>query len=127
MARRAASAGMLLAAIASLAWAAGASRVAKPVVAVERPGRCVEATDVMRRDHMKFLLHQRDRTMREGVRTKTHSLAGCVECHASAKTGSVLGPDGFCQSCHAYAGVRLDCFECHAAKPATVAQKAAPG
>ncbi|MCX7893453.1 MAG: hypothetical protein N2544_13970 [Burkholderiales bacterium] len=102
---------------ASVAWAAGASRVAKPVVAVERPGSCVEATDVMRRDHMRFLTHQRDRTVHEGIRTKRHSLAGCVECHAAAKTGSVLGPEGFCQSCHAYAGVRLDCFECHAARP----------
>jgi len=118
--------GLAAAAIASLGWAAGASRVAKPVVAIEKSGQCVEATDVMRRDHMKFLLHQRDRTMREGVRTKSHSLAGCVECHASVKTGSVLGPEGFCQSCHSYAGVRLDCFECHAAKPAPVAQRAAP-
>ena len=110
---------LLLAILAALAagvtFAAG--RVAKPVVAIENPGKCVEATEVMRRDHMKLLLHQRDRTMREGIRTKPHSLAGCVECHASRKTGSVLGEQGFCQSCHAYAGVRLDCFECHASKP----------
>jgi hypothetical protein len=39
-----------------------------------------------------------------------------VQCHASKTTGSVLGGKGFCQSCHAYAGVTLDCFECHAAK-----------
>jgi len=116
-------AGIAVLAVVSLAWAAGASRVAKPVVLIERPGKCVEATEVMRRDHMTLLLEQRDRTMRDGVRTKPHSLAGCVECHASSKTGSVLGPQGFCESCHAYAGVRLDCFECHAAKP----QKAALG
>ena len=109
----------LLALAAGLAFAA--DRVAKPVVVIERPGQCVEDTALMRRDHMNFLAHQRDRTVREGVRTKSHSLSGCIDCHASAKTGSVLGAEGFCQSCHAYAGVRLDCFECHAAKPARAA------
>jgi hypothetical protein len=119
---------VVLAAGASLAvWASVVhARAPKPVVTIERPGQCVEATDVMRRDHMKLLLHQRDRTMREGVRTKPHSLAGCVECHASTKTGSVLGEQGFCESCHRYASVKLDCFECHAAKPERVSAKAKP-
>jgi hypothetical protein len=108
------------------AHAAATDRVAKPVVSIEKPGQCVEATELMRRDHMKFLLHQRDRTMREGVRTRSHSLTGCVECHASAKTGSVLGEQGFCQSCHAYASVKLDCFECHASKPERTAARARP-
>jgi hypothetical protein len=108
---------------ASVAWADGASRVAKPVILIEKPGDCVAATQVMRRDHMKFLTHQRDRTVHEGIRTTKHSLAGCVDCHAGTKTGTVLGTDGFCQSCHTYAGVRLDCFECHAARPATSAAR----
>jgi len=113
---------VVLAAGLSLAYA----RTGKPVVVIERPGQCVEATAVMRRDHMKFLLHQRERTMREGIRTKPHSLAGCVECHASTKTGSVLGEQGFCESCHRYASVKLDCFECHASKPERVAARAKP-
>jgi hypothetical protein len=117
-----AAAGASLAAWVSVVHA----RAPKPVVVVERPGQCVEATDVMRRDHMKLLLHQRDRTMREGIRTKPHSLAGCVECHASTKTGSVLGEQGFCESCHRYASVKLDCFECHASKPERVSAKAKP-
>jgi hypothetical protein len=118
----------VLAAGASLAvWASVVhARAPKPVVLVERPGQCVEATEVMRRDHMKLLLHQRDRTMREGIRTKPHSLAGCVECHASTKTGSVLGEQGFCESCHRYASVQLDCFECHASKPERTSAKAKP-
>ena len=117
---------VVLAAGASLAagFSLAHARAPKPVVAIERPGQCVEATEVMRRDHMKFLLHQRDRTMREGVRTKPHSLAGCVECHASTKTGSVLGEQGFCESCLRYASVKLDCFECHASKPERVSAKA---
>jgi hypothetical protein len=74
--------------------------------------------DTMRRDHMKFLKHQRDKTMREGVRTEQHSLNGCINCHASRKTGSVIGGnENFCQGCHAYAAVKLDCFECHQARP----------
>ena len=110
--------------VAGVAFAAG--RAAKPVVLIERPGVCVEATEVMRRNHMKLLMHQRDRTVRDGIRTKPHSLSGCVDCHASRKTGSVLGAQGFCQSCHDYAGVRLDCFECHASKARAQAAGAKP-
>ena len=121
MLRLAAALLVVIAAGLSLAYA----RTDKPVVVIERPGQCVEATEVMRRDHMKFLLHQRDRTMREGIRTRQHSLAACVECHASTKTGSVLGEQGFCESCHSYASVKLDCFECHASKPERTALKAA--
>ena len=92
-------------------------RVPKPVIDIDKPGRCVEDTATMRRGHPDMLRHQRDRTMREGIRTRAHSLKGCVECHASAKTGSVLGEQGFCQSCHDYASVKPDCFGCHASKP----------
>jgi len=95
------------------------ARVPRPVVVIERGGSCVEPTEFMRRHHGALLMHQRDRTVFQGVRTKAHSLVGCIECHASTKTGSVLGADGFCQSCHAYAAVRLDCFECHAHRSAT--------
>ena len=98
----------LLAALLALAAHAGA-----PKVRIERGEACVAPVAEMRRDHMKMLLHQRDRTMREGVRTTRFSLKGCVDCHASKKTGSVLGQDGFCSSCHEYAAVKIDCFECH--------------
>jgi len=90
-----------------------AARVPLPVVKIEKGEACVAPAEEMRRDHMKMLFHQRDRTMREGIRTTRFSLKGCVECHASSKTGSVLGEQGFCASCHAYASVKIDCFECH--------------
>lgn len=99
------------------ALALAADRVPKPVIDIDKPGKCVEDSATMRRDHPDMLRHQRDRTMHEGIRTKKYSLKECVECHASAKTGSVLGEKGFCQSCHAYASVKIDCFSCHAAKP----------
>ena len=100
-------------------------RVPKPVIDIDKPGRCVEDTATMRREHPDMLKHQRELTVHEGIRTRAHSLKGCVECHASTKTGSVLGEKGFCQSCHSYAAVKLDCFECHASKPKAPAERAA--
>jgi hypothetical protein len=99
--------------LAALLAAAGFADVAKPIIKIERGEACVAPAEEMRRNHMKMLFHQRDRTMREGVRTTRFSLKGCVDCHASEKTGSVLGKDGFCSSCHEYAAVKIDCFECH--------------
>jgi hypothetical protein len=90
-----------------------AGRVSVPVVKIERGEACVAPTEEMRRDHMKMLLHQRDRTVRQGIRESRFSLKNCVDCHASRGTGSVLGRDGFCSTCHAYASVSMDCFECH--------------
>lgn len=91
-------------------------RVPLPVVNITQGERCVEPEDVMRRDHMKFIKHQRDKTMHDGIRTMQHSLKNCVDCHADPKTNSVLGKDGFCASCHRYAAVTIDCFECHTDK-----------
>ncbi|MBI3523221.1 MAG: Hdr-like menaquinol oxidoreductase cytochrome c subunit [Betaproteobacteria bacterium] len=102
------------------AWAAVAAdggRVPKPVVKIERPGQCVAPPEVIRRTHMDLLVHQRDRTVHLGERGAKISLNGCIACHASKTTGSVLGSnENFCQSCHAYVAVKLDCFECHQPK-----------
>ena len=103
----------------ALAADSAASRVPMPVVAISAPGQCVEDTQFMLRNHMELLKHHRDRTVREGVRTTQHSLANCVACHASKETGRVTGSkDAFCESCHRFAAVTLDCFECHADRPA---------
>ena len=83
--------------------------------------QCVESTDFMRRNHMEVLLHQRDQTVHQGIRTKQHSLAECVSCHAEkdadGKFVSINGAGQFCQGCHATAAVSIDCFQCHAARP----------
>lgn len=92
-------------------------RVAKPAHAQAAGDKCVRDTAYMKRHHMDELKHQRNDTMRKGIRTREMSLQNCVDCHASKETKSVLGKDGFCQSCHSYAAVKLDCFECHASKP----------
>ncbi|MGB1109769.1 MAG: Hdr-like menaquinol oxidoreductase cytochrome c subunit [Gammaproteobacteria bacterium] len=89
---------------------------------------CVEPNDVMRRQHFSFIMHQRDETVHRGIRTKKHSLKGCVDCH-SAKDDSgthiPVNTEGqFCSSCHEYAAVKIDCFECHATVPAEKSAKA---
>jgi hypothetical protein len=91
----------------------------KPVIEKAVKGQqCVEDTDYMRKNHMKVLDHHRDKTVIEGIRTKKHSLKECINCHASEKTGSVAkSKDDFCVSCHSYAAVKIDCFECHSTKP----------
>jgi hypothetical protein len=101
-----------------------ASRVPQPAVTATAAGSCVEDTAFMRRNHMELIRHQRDLTVHEGIRTTKHSLANCVNCHADPKTGRVTGrKDAFCEGCHTYAAVTLDCFECHSdrAKAASTA------
>lgn len=96
-----------------------ATPVPSPLTGVY-PGKgkkCVAPVAVMRRYHMQFLLHQRDLTVHEGIRTKRFLLTNCVDCHADPKTHSVLGKHGFCASCHAYAAVQIDCFSCHSPHP----------
>ena len=81
---------------------------------------CVEPTDVMRRNHMEFLLHQRDETVHNGIRGAKHSLAGCVDCHATVTNGHakpVNEPGEFCAGCHEFAAVNIDCFQCHRTVP----------
>jgi hypothetical protein len=94
-------------------------------VPIPRPihgeGECVEPEDIMKRNHMEFILHQRDETVQEGIRTSKYSLKQCISCHA------VKGDDGeyvhvddsrhFCVTCHEYAAVTIDCFQCHADTP----------
>lgn len=105
----------------ALAAAAGeGGRTPKPAVVIERQEACVAPPDVMRRTHMDLLAHQRNKTLREGVRGAQVSLNGCISCHASRKNGAVIGSrENFCQSCHAYAAVKIDCFDCHQAKAGT--------
>ncbi len=93
------------------------------IVPTPKGEKCVEPTDVIRANHMKFLLHQRDQTMHKGIRTKQHSLKECINCHATpdenGKIARVFDEDSkhFCASCHQAASVKLDCFECHTDRP----------
>lgn len=118
---RAAALWLLLASAAVLAADAPqpGARVPHPVIEPARGGQCVEDPATMRRDHMKYLQHQRDETVHGGVRGAKYSLKACIACHASQTTQSVAATQSnFCVSCHSFAAVKIDCFECHATQPA---------
>jgi len=81
-----------------------------------------DGLDVIRKMHPEFLNHKRDKTLREGVRTKEGSLKGCVNCHSAKdkKTNQyhpVNDQDQFCSTCHQKVSVSVDCFSCHRTTP----------
>ena len=81
---------------------------------------CVEPTDVMRKEHYLFLLHQRDETVIDGIRTKNHSLAIVliVMFHMTKGKAIPINSEGqFCQECHVKTATNITCFSCHAAEP----------
>lgn len=82
---------------------------------------CVAPTPFMRRNHFELIQHQRDITVREGIRKTDNSLSGCVDCHvrkdAEGRHVAINAPGEFCAGCHQYAGASLDCFTCHATMP----------
>ncbi|HSH30642.1 MAG TPA: hypothetical protein VK971_12090 [Thiohalobacter sp.] len=126
----------LFQALQSLALAVGMAFLAIPLPAgaeVPRPDipqanarysetqGCVEPTEEMRKNHMEYILHQRDETLRQGVRGSKYSLAECINCHVpKQESGKVVRSDSkehFCSSCHSYAAVKIDCFSCHRDTP----------
>ncbi|MCW8906079.1 MAG: sulfur reduction protein DsrJ [Sedimenticola sp.] len=96
---------------------------------------CVAPTADMRRNHMDYLKHDRDRTVHKGVRDTRNSLAACIDCHAEKSEAGGYKPvnaEGqFCASCHSYVAVNLTCFQCHSTTPQgadeKVSQNAAGG
>jgi len=83
--------------------------------------QCVADKEFMRLNHMDLLRHDRDLTMHQGNRSIKYSLKECIACHAvdgpDGKPVSVKEPEHFCKSCHQFAAVTIDCFQCHASKP----------
>ena len=92
-----------------------------PVIPKGQGESCVEDTDFMRRNHMTLLMHQRDDTVLQGIRSKQYSLKECISCHAVQGSDAIpvtaSDPQHFCRSCHDYAAVKIDCFQCHASRP----------
>jgi predicted CXXCH cytochrome family protein len=115
-------------ALLAAAPAAAGERTPQPVIERATAGtQCVEPAAYMRRHHMDLLKHQRDDTVRGGIRGAKHSLKGCIDCHASQQSQSVAKSEtNFCVSCHSYAAVKIDCFGCHTAQPQALALKARP-
>ena len=113
----------------ALAGAQQAGRTPLPDVPRAAGGQCVAEKDFMRKNHMKLLTHQRDDTVHDGLRPADRSLKACIACHAvqgaDGKAITVSDPKHFCRSCHDYAAVKVDCFECHASRPEAADRKAA--
>ncbi len=114
------------------AWAAGNQQAGLQSNATE--DSCVRETTWMRKNHMDLLKHDRVRTLQQGIRTADGkvidgSLSECVNCHTKRDTqGSFIAINGvdnngkkqFCRGCHSYVATKVDCFECHAAKPDSI-------
>jgi len=103
----------------------GTAQAETPFPTIHAPSdeslKCIQPNDEMRRNHMNYILHERDETVHEGVRDEPGSLAACIDCHVEPNDkGEIAGFDTkehFCSSCHEYASVQIDCFQCHADRP----------
>lgn len=102
---------------------AGRSELEPRVTIPESSGEnCVLPAAEMRRKHPDLLKHDRIQTLRVGLRAKADgskldgSLKQCVNCHAIKTEDKYVRIDNdehFCVSCHKYAAVSIDCFQCH--------------
>lgn len=107
----------LLAALCLSFQAGAAVNSLMPELDIGKGGQCVKDPQWMQKNHMQLLKHQRDETVRKGIRDDKLSLKNCIECHASTQDNSVIGrKDSFCEGCHRYEAVSIDCFECHSSK-----------
>ena len=92
-----------------------------PDISKGKGDACVRPTEDMRYNHMEYIKHQRDETMYRGIRTVKDSLKQCISCHAvkddNGEFVSKTDNRHFCTSCHNYAAVSIDCFQCHTDTP----------
>ena len=92
------------------------SRVSKGSKAAAMDACVVETSDI-RRNHMDYLMHDRDSTVHQGIRDTKFSLNECINCHAEKDDNggykSINSEGQFCNVCHDYVAVSLDCFQCH--------------
>lgn len=97
------------------------TKIAKAVKKFDTEEQTIAHKTDMRKNHMDRLLHKRDQTMYQGIRTPKYSLKACINCHvpAPAKNKTVTHKDSehFCVTCHEYVSVQIDCFQCHASHP----------
>lgn len=94
---------------------------ASPRIPAAEGRHCVRPAAWMRRYHMKLLMQVRYEAVHEGIRNRQESLRGCMSCHVSkmadGRYPSVTSRKFFCNACHEYVGVRIDCFSCHSNRP----------
>jgi hypothetical protein len=95
--------------------AAAGTNKPEPKIAQAKGDHCIKDDAFMIRHHPDLLKHQRNDTLRKGIRAGEFSLKRCMECHAGEGDGHAAKTD--CDTCHAYPAVKLDCWDCHAKKP----------
>ena len=103
----------------------GTAQAETPFPTVHEPEdeslKCIHPEDEMRRNHMNYILHERDETMHEGIRNEPESLANCIDCHVTpnekGEIADIHSDEHFCNACHQYTAVQIDCFQCHADRP----------
>ena len=114
---------MLLAVLFGLVAAApaAAGRVPMPKIPAAKGAHCVRPVAWMLKNHMKLLMRLRYQAVHEGIRHRRETLPGCMNCHVSkladGRYPSVHSRKFFCNACHEYVGVRIDCFSCHTNRP----------
>lgn len=113
-------AGCVVALFLGAIWGTHRGPVALPVIP-EAHGHCVLPTATIRREHMMLLRTVREEIVRHASGNPADRLTRCVSCHVQTNAAGqpipINAPGQFCASCHAYVGVHLDCFACHAAVP----------
>jgi len=106
----------------SITFAIDESLYPKVTISKAQGDKCVLPREEIRKVHPDMLKHDRINTMRKGIRSQADgksldgSLKACINCHAIKKNNKYLRIDDenhFCSSCHIYAGVSFDCFQCH--------------
>lgn len=84
-------------------------------------GECVASPEIMRKNHMVMLQHDRDLKIKDGITNIDYSLKECIACHVvkddAGMPVSYDSPKHFCRSCHDYVAAKPDCFSCHNSKP----------
>jgi len=94
-----------------------AKGVPMPVIARAQGDSCVDDPEFLRRYHMTVLKREHDKAQLTGLPGEKYSLKECVTCHAvNGSDGRIVtadSPQHFCRTCHDYAAVEIDCFDCH--------------
>jgi len=94
-----------------------AEGVPMPVITPAQGDSCVDDPEFLRRYHMTVLKREHDKAQLTGLPGEKYSLRECVTCHAVRDSdGSFVtadSPQHFCRTCHDYAAVEIDCFDCH--------------
>jgi len=120
---------LVLAFLAVIGFAGGAAADGNAPVVPAATGDPHPADENWRVHHMDYLKHDRDLTLREGVRDLSNddlaiqaSIGECFDCHAvkdeAGEFVSFEDDQHFCRVCHDYAAVTIDCFSCHRSTPA---------